>query len=87
MMRPVRTLVAALSLLAAACSPAVSEPDAEREFAALDANGDGFVSLQEAGGAPEVEKRFPLADRNHDGKLDLAEFRDLVAARDRQARR
>jgi hypothetical protein len=47
------------------------------EFAALDLNSDGRVSLAEAAGFPNVVMRFDKADRNRDGRLTMAEFNRL----------
>lgn len=41
---------------------------------ALDANGDGFLSLAEAAGSEHIVTRFGRADRNKDGKLSRAEY-------------
>ena len=41
---------------------------------ALDANGDGFLSLAEAAGSVHIVTRFGRADRNKDGKLSRAEY-------------
>ena len=44
---------------------------------ALDANGDGFLSLAEAAGSEHIVTRFRRADRNKDGKLSQAEYNRL----------
>ncbi len=53
------------------------EEDLEREFRALDLDGDGKVSLSEAAGNHDVVTRFERADRNRDGRLTRAEFARL----------
>jgi hypothetical protein len=61
-------------------------PAQERQFQDMDANGDGFVSRNEASADSRVERRFALADRNQDGKLDRAEFQELFGTRGEQAK-
>ena len=56
----------------------VSE-DLSKEFAALDADKDGFVAKQELSSKPDLVKNFGKADKNGDGKLDPAEYRALKA--------
>ena len=55
---------------------------AERRFAELDRNHDGFLSRDEANDAPELQARFSELDANNDGKLSRAEYR-LVNAGER----
>ena len=63
--------------------PAMAFPQGEHqeEFATLDLDGDGKVSLAEAAGHAAVVMRFDRADRNHDGKLTMAEFNRLKKLR------
>ena len=56
----------------------ISNDFAER-FRALDKNGDGFLSKQEAAADRVTASDFDRHDRNHDGKLDPAEFQSLKA--------
>lgn len=53
--------------------------DVVRAFRDLDADGDGYVSREEARRSDNVARSFDLADRNGDGKLDLEEFRMMPA--------
>jgi Ca2+-binding EF-hand superfamily protein len=52
---------------------ATAQQSASALFGKLDANGDGYVTVEEAAGkiSPEV---FANADADHDGKLSLVEF-------------
>ena len=77
---------AALMLLSL---PAVafSQDTNREEFAALDLNGDGKVSLAEAAGNALVVMRFERADRDQDGKLTPAEFERLKKLKVRTADR
>ncbi|MGQ0547042.1 MAG: hypothetical protein ACT4P3_17205 [Betaproteobacteria bacterium] len=74
-----RKLVAAVLL---GCSGELFSQEQDREeFAGLDLDGDGKVSLAEAAGFPAVVLRFDRADRDKDGKLTLAEFNRLKKLR------
>lgn len=57
------------------------EPPAPRSFAALDADGDGGLSLAEAAGHADIVARFERADRNRDGRLSRAELERLAKLR------
>jgi Ca2+-binding EF-hand superfamily protein len=48
--------------------------DAELVFRALDRNGDGRITQQEAQANELVLENFSAADANNDGYLSLAEF-------------
>ena len=63
--------------------PGFAFPDSphKEEFAALDLNGDGKVSLAEAAGHAAVVVRFDRADRNRDGRLTPVEFNRLKQLR------
>ncbi|WP_286075016.1 EF-hand domain-containing protein [Stenotrophomonas sp. 59] len=43
-------------------------------FAALDVNGDGFISREEAQANPALADEFNSLDRKHRGKLDRADL-------------
>lgn len=53
------------------------------DFAALDANHDGYLSKSETGKMQGYGKAFDEADANHDGKLDRDEFVKAGAIYDR----
>jgi len=91
-MRLLPALIGALFLAGYvyADSPQKSEAalsDTEKEFRALDADGDGYLSRSELEASKVLAAGFDQADRNRDGKLDLAEFQDLEsnASSDRTA--
>lgn len=48
-------------------------------FAQLDANGDGFIDLDEAPGYRLLANDFRMADSNHDGKVSKREYERWVA--------
>jgi flagellar basal body rod protein FlgF len=51
-------------------------------FMAIDANGDGMISVEEAQGSPALTDGFAASDTNQDGQLDAAEFSAFEAATD-----
>ena len=53
-------------------------------FRALDKNGDGFITRQEAAADADLAKEFGAADSNGDGRLSEAEFVKYYQARDKQ---
>lgn len=82
------TFSKAIPFLAAACvsfSAVADNPrsggvsrDLEKEFKALDRNGDGYLSREELTDG-KLGSGFEQADKNRDGKLDMAEFQSLEA--------
>jgi osmotically-inducible protein OsmY len=70
-------LVAILAASAAACA----QP---RDFAALDRNGDGYLTRLEVAADAEIAKRFAQFDTDNDRRLSQAEYR---AAREDNERR
>ena len=70
-------IVIVLAVAIGACSAMerAAPPDVARAFRALDRDGDGFISREEARRDDAVARVFDLADRNGDGKLDAEEFR------------
>ena len=73
-----RILVLALSLAGLAAMPALA---AEMEFAIVDADGSGLVSLEEASAAgwEWTDEEFAEADADADGYLNEEEFTAVVA--------
>jgi hypothetical protein len=55
-----------------------------RLSARLDADGDGWISVEEAAAHPEVAANFQKADRDHDGRLSLEEFEAVALNRSDQ---
>lgn len=53
-------------------------------FRQLDADGDGWISVEEAAAQPEVAANFRKADRDHDGRLSLEEFEAIALNRSDQ---
>lgn len=73
-----RVILAAL--LAAATGVAMAGTDGamkqkgEASYQALDANGDGHISPEEATANPSVAAQFDQLDANGDSRLDQGEF-------------
>lgn len=55
--------------------------DLEKQFKALDRNGDGYISRDELMSDKALSGGFNNADKNGDGKLDMSEFQALEADR------
>jgi hypothetical protein len=53
--------------------------DLEKEFKALDRDGDGFLSRSEVEQKSALQSGFQAADKNADGKLDMSEFQAMEA--------
>ena len=72
-----KAMVILVAAALGACSTMEREapPDVVRAFRALDRNGDGYITRDEARSDDTVARAFDLADRNGDGKLDPGEFR------------
>jgi hypothetical protein len=68
-----KNIVLALALVAASSISAFAQAP---EFATVDADGDGFVSLEEAqaAGLEFSSEQWTEADANGDGMLDGEEF-------------
>lgn len=78
-----RTFLALASLALAAVAHAGDDPAKPplRGPAQVDANGDGFVTREEAQAYPRLSAQFDAADTSKDGRLDTAELnahRDLM---------
>ena len=74
-----RPLIALISLLAAAAAQAGGAECNRQQIAALDADGDGAVSRDEAKSHAWLAGKFDTVDANKDGRLDKDE---LVAQRE-----
>ncbi len=66
--------VPAASVPAAAPAPKAAPAPAETEFRAADANGDGYLSPDEAQRFPALAKNFQRVDANGDGRISMQEF-------------
>jgi len=71
----------AVSVVAFAQTPAMSDPVTERapEWSESDTNRDGFLSKDELIPFPGVLKQFERIDTNRDGKISEAEYMDWRA--------
>ena len=67
---------AAAVLGAMLARPAFADDNAAA-FKALDVDGDGFISEQEATAHEDLPDAFSDGDENNDGQLDPAEFANL----------
>jgi hypothetical protein len=73
-----RMLVVALGLAGLVAAPALA---AEMDFAVVDSDGDGMVTMAEAGAAgwEWTEEQFTAADTDGDGSLNADEFAAAAA--------
>lgn len=72
----------AAALVISAPAQAATEKIIESEvFAALDTDGDGYLSMQEAEKSEVVKAGFKNFDADQNGKLDLNEFTALINAK------
>ena len=70
--------VAAIFALSTALSmQSVGAGDRAEIFTKLDANADGFISVQEAEAHDDLPDAFADGDMNDDGRLDSEEFAKL----------
>jgi hypothetical protein len=58
--------------------------DRPAAFQQLDADGDGWISIDEAAAHAEVAANFQKADRDQDGRLSLEEFEAVAINRSDQ---
>jgi hyperosmotically inducible protein len=74
----IATAVALLATAGAAAAgdaaPTGAMARSSAEFKRLDANGDGYVTREEARSVRGFDRAFKDSDENQDGKLDAAEF-------------
>jgi Ca2+-binding EF-hand superfamily protein len=69
-----RPLIAVVSLLAAAAAQAGGPDCDHNKIAAIDADGDGAVSREEAASHSWLAGKFDTVDANKDGRLEKSEF-------------
>ena len=55
-----------------------AQEDLHAEFAAFDSNGDGAISLREAGADKYMARAFRMLDANRDGRLQFEEVRQWL---------
>lgn len=77
---PAIVALAAFPLLTLAQGGGSTTPERLDTFRKVDANGDGWVSKEEAAASREVAAGFEKADANRDGRLSFAEFEKLLVA-------
>ena len=53
---------------------AIAETNPEKDFKALDKDGDGYISINEATGRLDLLRAWVNADKNADGQLEMTEF-------------
>jgi len=75
--------ILAATLAALALPAAAAKPGQAGDFAALDANHDGYLTKSETRSMRGFDKAFDEADANHDGKLSRDEFVKAGAIYDR----
>ena len=73
-MKPLSLVLAAAALLSTAALAQQTEGAQSSAFKALDADGNGSISTQEAQASPIVARSFATADQNKDGSLSRDEF-------------
>ena len=64
----------AFTLAAASLLGALATAGQPLTFEALDADGDGYISREEAKAAKALTEAWKEADRDADGRLDVSEF-------------
>ena len=69
--------VTTLALLVVLGSPIVVADDNADFFNRLDADGDGYLTMEEAEKDSKLGDAFSDGDDNDDGRLDMAEFAKL----------
>lgn len=62
------------ALLVTSLAQAADTPPPGPGRGSIDANGDGFVTREEAQSFPRLAGQFDAADANQDGRLDAAEM-------------
>jgi len=77
-------LALALALATAAAFAQSKRPEGNEAFKALDKNGDGALSRQEAGAEKELAKRFARFDADKSGTLSEAEYQKAMQDNDKR---
>lgn len=67
-------VVVGMALLGLFSAQSFADDDVEKIFLELDANGDGYITLDEAEAHEDLPDNFEDADNNEDGRLDRDEF-------------
>ena len=72
---PLAALLVAFAAQAADTPAAATTPPAKPARIAIDADGDGFVTREEAKAHPRLEAQFDAVDADKDGRLDATEMK------------
>lgn len=70
---------AAFVVSTADAGAAIADAEKTPDFAAIDADRDGYISTVEADSVPEIREIFEIVDDNRDGQLDTSEWSRAVA--------
>lgn len=70
--------------LAGAGSGNMQQQSADQMYNQLDANGDGYISPDEAAANPQLAEKFKSLDANEDNRLDQGEFAQFEAEHGQQ---
>jgi Ca2+-binding EF-hand superfamily protein len=71
--------VAVLATGVAGAGTPVADAEKLPEFSIIDADGDGYISNDEADAVPELKRIFASVDGDRDGQLDTSEWSKAVA--------
>ena len=73
--------LASVFLIAGGALAGTAIADAEKipQFSAIDSDGDGYISSQEAESVPDLSQIFASVDRDQDGQLNTSEWSNAVA--------
>ena len=66
-------IIAVASAIVLSTAPAAAE-EYVQTFEAIDVDGDGYISVEEAKVRPDLSENLQASDTNKDGKLNSAEF-------------
>jgi Ca2+-binding EF-hand superfamily protein len=70
----IRLFASLIAAGALSLSAPLSAGDYQATFESLDADGDGYISNEEAAARKDIDERWVIIDKNSDGQLDITEF-------------